>query len=74
MSNSEGMVFPHEKIHKCIWTCPDGKMCNQIGHVLHANSIDILDVLSLRAGDCGTDLVWWWLSFVGGCQYVKGGE
>jgi hypothetical protein len=50
-------MFPHHNIHKYTWTSPDGKMHNQIEHILvdrrrHSN---ILDVRSYRAADCDTD-------------------
>ncbi|PNF19996.1 hypothetical protein B7P43_G08657 [Cryptotermes secundus] len=50
-------MFPHYNIHKFTWTYPDGKIHNQIDHILidrrrHSN---ILDVRSFKAADCVTD-------------------
>ncbi|PNF19924.1 hypothetical protein B7P43_G11503, partial [Cryptotermes secundus] len=50
-------MLPHRNIHKFTWTSPDGKVHNQIDHILidrrrHSN---ILDVRSFRAADCDTD-------------------
>jgi hypothetical protein len=39
---------------------------SQISNVLIAESIDMLDVVSFGAVNCGTDLVWWWLNCRGG--------
>ncbi|PNF33796.1 hypothetical protein B7P43_G10228 [Cryptotermes secundus] len=49
--------FPHRNIHKFTLTSPDGKIHNQIDHILidrkwHSS---ILDVRSFRAADCDTD-------------------
>jgi len=39
-------MFPHCSIHKCTWTCPDGKTCYHIDHGFvgkrHSSVIDIL--------------------------------
>jgi hypothetical protein len=45
---------------------------SQIVNVLIADSIDMLDVVSFRAVNCGTDLVWWWLNCRGGYQLGRG--
>jgi hypothetical protein len=50
-------MFPHRKIDKYTWTSPEGKMCNQIDHVLidrrwHSS---ILGVQFFRGPDCDTD-------------------
>jgi hypothetical protein len=47
-------MFPHHNIHKYTRTSPDGKVHNQIDHILvdrRSHSI-VLDVRSLRAADC----------------------
>jgi hypothetical protein len=50
-------LFPHCKIHKYIWTSPEGNTHNRIDRVLidrrcHSS---ILDVRSFRGADCDTD-------------------
>jgi hypothetical protein len=50
-------MYPHQNIHKYIWTSPDGKNCKQIDFILiyriwHSS---ILDVQSFRRADCDTD-------------------
>jgi len=50
-------MFPHWNIHKYTWNSPDGKVPNQIGHVLidrrwHSS---VLDVQSFTGADCDTD-------------------
>jgi hypothetical protein len=51
-------MFPHRKIHKHIWTSPEGNTQNQIHHVLIAKRrhSSILDARSFRGADCDTDL------------------
>ena len=48
--------FPQRDIRKYTWTSPDGKVHNQIDHVVidrwHSS---ILDVRSFRGADCDTD-------------------
>jgi hypothetical protein len=52
-------MFTHRNIHKCtsIWTSPDGKIYNQINHILidGRRHSSVLDVRSFRAADCDTD-------------------
>jgi hypothetical protein len=50
-------MFPHRDIHKFTWTSPDGKMLNQIDHILidRRRHSSILDVRSFRAEDRDTD-------------------
>jgi hypothetical protein len=50
-------MFPRSKIHKYTWTSPEGKMHNQIDHILkdrrrHSSTID---ARSFRGADCDTD-------------------
>jgi len=50
-------MFPQQNIHKYTWTSPEGKIHNQIDHVLidkrwHSS---VLDVRSFRGADCDTD-------------------
>jgi hypothetical protein len=50
-------MFPHRNIHIYIWTSPDGKTHNQIGHIL-INRIchsRILHIRSFRRHDFDTD-------------------
>jgi len=50
-------MFPHYSIHKYTWPSPDGKIHNQIDHVLidkkwHSN---LVDVSSFRRANCDND-------------------
>ncbi|PNF41471.1 hypothetical protein B7P43_G13302 [Cryptotermes secundus] len=50
-------MFPHRNINKFTWASPDGKIHNQIDHILidrRWHSI-VLDVRSFRAAECDTD-------------------
>jgi hypothetical protein len=54
---AKSTMFPHRNIHKYTWTSPDGKIHNQIDHIVvdrrrHSN---VLDVRSFRAADCEYD-------------------
>jgi hypothetical protein len=51
-------MFPHRNIHKFTWTSHDGKMHNQIDHILIGRRLhsSILEGHSFRTADCGTDL------------------
>jgi hypothetical protein len=51
--------------YKYCWNCTDGNICCQVHNVVIGNSNHILDVLSIRAVDIGTDLFWRWLNFRG---------
>jgi hypothetical protein len=50
-------MFPHRNSHKFTSESPDGKMHNQIEHILidRRQHSSILDVRSFRAADCDTD-------------------
>ena len=49
-------MFPHQIIHKCIWTFFDGKTHNQIEHILIERRwhTSVLDYRSFRGTDCDT--------------------
>ncbi|PNF20284.1 hypothetical protein B7P43_G14727, partial [Cryptotermes secundus] len=50
-------MFPHRNIHKFTWTSPDGKIHNQIDHILidRRRHSSILDVTTFKAADFNTD-------------------
>jgi len=50
-------MFRHRNIHKNTWTSPDGKIHNQIDHVLIGGRwhSSVLDVRSFKGADCDTD-------------------
>jgi hypothetical protein len=48
-------MFPHRNIHKYTWMSPDGKIHNQIDHILIGRHSSVLHVRSFRAADCDTD-------------------
>jgi endonuclease/exonuclease/phosphatase family metal-dependent hydrolase len=50
-------MSPHCKIHKYTWTFPDGKPHTHIDHILvgRQRRLNVLEVQSFRAEDCGTD-------------------
>jgi hypothetical protein len=50
-------MFLDRNIHKYIWTSPDGKTHNKIGHILidRQRHLNVLDVQSFRAADCYSD-------------------
>jgi hypothetical protein len=39
--NVKSTMFPHHNIHKVTWTSPDGKMHNQIDHILIRDGIQV---------------------------------
>ena len=49
--------FDHKRIHKATWTPPDGRITNQIDHVLvnKCKRSNILDVRSFRGANCDSD-------------------
>jgi hypothetical protein len=53
----KSIMFPHRKVHKYTWACPEGNTHNQIDQVLIDRSwhSSILDVRSFRGADCDTD-------------------
>ncbi|PNF32224.1 hypothetical protein B7P43_G18020 [Cryptotermes secundus] len=50
-------MFPHRNIHTFTWTSHEGKIHNQIDHILtdRRRQSSIFDVRSFRAADCDTD-------------------
>jgi hypothetical protein len=53
----KSIMFPHRSIHKYTWTSPDGKIHNQIDHILkdRRQHSSILDVRYFRGADCDSD-------------------
>ncbi|PNF16732.1 hypothetical protein B7P43_G00856 [Cryptotermes secundus] len=53
----KSIMFPHRNIHKFTWPTPDGKIHNQIDHILihRRRHSSMLDVRSFTAADCDTD-------------------
>jgi hypothetical protein len=51
------MMFPHCNIHKYTWTSPDGKIHNQIDHILidKRKHSSVFNVQSFRAENYDTD-------------------
>jgi len=50
-------MYPHRDVHKYNWTSPDGKIHNQIDHILIDRILysSILEVRSFSRADCVTD-------------------
>jgi endonuclease/exonuclease/phosphatase family metal-dependent hydrolase len=49
--------FPHKDTHKGMWTTPDGRMKNQIDHVIISKrgASSIIDVRTYRGADFESD-------------------
>ena len=53
----QNMMFPYRNIYKYTWTSPDGKIHNQIDHILidRRRHSRILDIRSFTGANCDTD-------------------
>jgi len=53
----QSTMYPHRDVHKYNWTSPDGKIHNQIDHILIDRILysSILEVRSFSRADCVTD-------------------
>jgi hypothetical protein len=54
-------MFPHRNIHKYNWTSSDGKIHNQIDHILIGEDIQVY-LMSDHSGQQIVILttIWWW--------------
>ncbi|XP_065568745.1 uncharacterized protein LOC136032350 [Artemia franciscana] len=52
-----GTLFQHKTIHKYTWTSPDGRMCNQIDHLIFSRKWrkSLIDVRGYRGTDIQSD-------------------